>query len=81
MPRAIRVTGLEAADLAHRVGPLMDILARRIPRGLGRGGVWKLDGDRELDAVLRGGSRYAVQCGFGEPGTWSDARKGWRGRA
>lgn len=62
------LSGLDAADLADRVGPLMDALARRIPRGLGRGGVWKLDGDRELDAVLRSGSRYAVQRGFGEPG-------------
>ena len=58
---------LDRDDLVGRIGPLMDNLARRIPRGLGRGGVWKLGSGRELDAVLLGGSRHAVQRGFGEP--------------
>jgi len=61
------VTSLEAAEAAPRLSALMDELDRRIPRGLGKGGVWRL-GDGELPAVLRGGSRYAVERGYGVPG-------------
>ncbi|WP_274564725.1 RtcB family protein [Streptomyces spiramyceticus] len=45
---------------------LMDGLGRVIPRGAGPGGVWRLDGHRELERVLEGGSRYAVEQGHGE---------------
>lgn len=61
------LSDLDGADLAGRTGPLLDALSRRIPRGLGAGGVWHLGGARELDAVLLGGSRYALERGFGEP--------------
>ena len=61
------VTPLKAADLGARVATLMDELDRRIPRGLGKGGVWHLrDGD-ELTEVLQGGSRYAIERGHGVP--------------
>jgi tRNA-splicing ligase RtcB len=44
----------------------MDALAARIPRGMGRGAVWPLDGEPELAQVLRGGARWAVEHGIGE---------------
>ncbi|MFE0765782.1 RtcB family protein [Streptomyces smyrnaeus] len=45
---------------------VMDGLGRTIPRGAGPGGVWEPDGPDELEAVLEGGSRYAVEQGHGE---------------
>lgn len=56
---------LDENELRPRIGALMDELDRRIPRGLGRGAVWRLGGGRELAAVLRGGSRFAVEQGYG----------------
>ena len=51
-------------ELAPRRDLLLDALDRGIPRGLGRGGVWQLKGD-ELDAILVGGARAAVERGYG----------------
>ncbi|MFI8191852.1 RtcB family protein [Streptomyces sp. NPDC085946] len=45
---------------------VMDGLDRAIPRGAGPGGVWRLSGPGQLEHILRGGSRYAVQEGYGE---------------
>ncbi|MGN9810107.1 RtcB family protein [Micromonospora sp. BQ11] len=56
---------LDRADLGTRLDALMDALGAAIPRGMGRGAVWHLKGSTELDRVLRGGSRYAVERGFG----------------
>ncbi|MEV3987360.1 RtcB family protein [Streptomyces sp. NPDC049837] len=61
---------LLAADCDRRalepvLHPLMDGLGQVIPRGAGPGGVWRLSG-RELERVLQGGSRYAVEEGHGE---------------
>ncbi|MFF3066619.1 RtcB family protein [Kitasatospora sp. NPDC057904] len=52
---------------AERLRRLMDLLDRAVPRGLGRGGLWRLDGPRELDELLVGGARYAVEHGHGVP--------------
>jgi len=52
-------------EVHDRLAALMDDLDRRIPTGLGKGGVWQLRDDHELTAVLRGGSRYAVERGHG----------------
>lgn len=54
-----------ADEIFSRVPQLMDELDRRIPRGLGKGGVWQLRDHDELTAVLGGGSRYAVERGHG----------------
>lgn len=58
------VTGLRAAD----VEPVKEILADRlfetIPAGVGIRGELRLD-DREMDAMLREGARWAVDRGFG----------------
>ena len=59
---ASAVSSTEAASRRER---LMDALDVRIPRGIGRGGVWHLSGPAELEAVLAGGSRYAVEQGHG----------------
>ena len=44
-------------DLAHQ-------LSRSVPAGVGSRGRIHL-GDRELDAMLEGGARWAVECGYG----------------
>jgi tRNA-splicing ligase RtcB len=53
-------------QLAPNKTALMDALDRAIPRGMGEGGVVHLDRD-ELQHVLTGGARYAVEQGYGEP--------------
>ncbi|WBC16076.1 RtcB family protein [Micromonospora sp. WMMA1998] len=58
---------LDRAALRPRLAALMDGLGESTPRGMGRGAVWHLNDRAELDAVLRGGSRYAVERGFGVP--------------
>ncbi len=59
------VSPLGADELAPSLPALMDELDRRIPRGMGPGGVWHLDDPDDLTAVLRGGARYAVERGHG----------------
>ncbi|EPD97063.1 hypothetical protein HMPREF1486_00294 [Streptomyces sp. HPH0547] len=54
----------DARSLAPVLPAVMDGLGAAIPRGAGPGGVWKL-GRAELDALLDGGSRYAVGRGHG----------------
>ncbi|MGW1060059.1 RtcB family protein [Micromonospora rubida] len=60
-------TDLDRADLPRLRDALMDGLDAAVPRGMGRGAVWHLTDPAELDAVLRGGSRYAVERGHGVP--------------
>jgi tRNA-splicing ligase RtcB len=62
---------LLAADCDQRefkraLPAVMDGLDRAIPRGAGPGGVWRLTGPGQLERILRGGSRYAVETGHGE---------------
>lgn len=56
---------LDRAELGPRLRALMDGLDKAIPRGMGRGAVWKLTGRSELEEVMAGGSRYAVEQGHG----------------
>ncbi|MET7748336.1 RtcB family protein [Micromonospora sp. NPDC005367] len=56
---------LDRAELGPRLDALMDGLSASTPRGMGKGAVWHLTDRAELDGVLRGGSRYAVERGFG----------------
>ncbi|RGC66696.1 RNA-splicing ligase RtcB [Micromonospora sp. MW-13] len=58
---------LDRADLPRLRDALMAGLDAAVPRGMGRGAVWHLADRAELDAVLRGGSRYAVARGHGVP--------------
>jgi tRNA-splicing ligase RtcB (3'-phosphate/5'-hydroxy nucleic acid ligase) len=57
---------LHRDDLSGCLPALMDALAARIPRGMGRGAVWPLDGEPELAQVLHDGARWAVEHGIGE---------------
>jgi tRNA-splicing ligase RtcB len=63
----VRLLGseLHQADLPGCLPALMDQLAARIPKGMGRGAVRRLRGDAELDQVLAGGARWAVEQGAG----------------
>lgn len=56
---------IDHAQLAPRLTGLMDRLDAAIPRGLRRGSVWRLTGHAELEQVLLGGARYAVERGYG----------------
>jgi tRNA-splicing ligase RtcB (3'-phosphate/5'-hydroxy nucleic acid ligase) len=57
--------GLDRAELAPRLDALMNGLDEVIPRGMGRGAAWHLPDRRRLAEVLTGGSRYAVEQGYG----------------
>lgn len=56
---------LDLAGLRPRLDAVMDGLAEATPRGAGRGAAWHLADRSDVDGVLRDGSRYAVQRGFG----------------
>lgn len=57
-------TGLTRERVEPLKTRLADELARRIPAGVGRGGRLHLD-DHEMDAMLAGGARWAVERRFG----------------
>ncbi len=59
-------TGLRLEDLEGQRGPLADALFRHIPAGVGSRGAIRLT-DPEMDDMLRGGARWAVEKGWGEP--------------
>jgi tRNA-splicing ligase RtcB len=58
------LTGLTLADLEPVKVALADALYRDIPAGLGSTGRIELDA-REMDAMLVGGARWAVERGYG----------------
>jgi len=57
-------TGLKAADIAPLKQRLADRLFTHIPAGVGSTGLLRLDAG-EMDAMLRGGARWAVEHGYG----------------
>jgi tRNA-splicing ligase RtcB (3'-phosphate/5'-hydroxy nucleic acid ligase) len=57
--------GVGRDELAPILGRVMDRLAAAIPRGAGRGGVWRLSGRAEMEKLLLGGAVYAVEHGHG----------------
>ncbi|WP_055492361.1 RtcB family protein [Streptomyces sp. TP-A0356] len=59
--------GIDRDRLAPRMRPLMDVLGDTVPRGMGRGGLWKLSGRAEMEKLLVDGARYAVERGHGVP--------------
>ncbi|MCS7101410.1 MAG: RtcB family protein [Burkholderiaceae bacterium] len=61
--RALR-TDLTEAELAPHAEALADALLREIPAGVGVEGALRLS-DMELDDVMRGGARWAVERGYG----------------
>jgi tRNA-splicing ligase RtcB len=60
-------TGVTLAGLGDRKRAVADELARVIPAGVGSVGRIRLDRD-EMDAMLRGGARWAVERGYGVAG-------------
>ncbi|MBW8458223.1 MAG: RtcB family protein [Thiobacillus sp.] len=57
-------TGLTAAEIAPLKQRLADRLFTHIPAGVGSTGQLRLDAG-EMDAMLRGGARWAVEQGYG----------------
>jgi tRNA-splicing ligase RtcB len=58
------LTGLRRQDIENVKRELADVLFRSIPAGLGSTGAIHLS-DREMDAMLRGGARWALERGWG----------------
>jgi tRNA-splicing ligase RtcB len=58
-------TGLTRAEILGVQKRLADQLYRDIPAGMGSTGALRLDAD-EMDAMLAGGARWAIEQGFGE---------------
>ena len=63
--RLLVARGLDRAGLGSRMDAVMDGLDRAIPRGMGRGGVWRLPGRATMHRLLEGGARFAVEQGHG----------------
>ncbi|MER3396274.1 MAG: RNA-splicing ligase RtcB [Acidimicrobiia bacterium] len=61
------ISDYAAQEISDQMESLMDELARRIPKGLGKGGVWSLSGRRDLMRILLRGSAHAVEQGYGVP--------------
>ena len=59
------LTGLAVADILAAQKSLADSLFRQIPAGLGSKGAITLDAV-EMDAMLLGGARWAIEHGWGE---------------
>ena len=57
-------TGLPAKAIQPVQAPLANALFRKVPAGLGRPGHVHLD-PQEMDAMLSGGARWAVERGYG----------------
>ncbi len=58
-------TGLKASELGERLETVAHDLYRTVPAGVGAGGAVKLT-IPQLDEVLAGGARWAVENGWGE---------------
>jgi len=58
------LTGLHSEDIATVKERLADALYRAIPAGMGSTGAIRLDA-AEMDAMLNGGARWAVERGYG----------------
>jgi tRNA-splicing ligase RtcB len=60
------LSGLKVSDIVPVQRALADSLFRQIPAGVGSTGAITLD-TIEMDAMLSGGARWAVERGWGEP--------------
>lgn len=58
-------TNLTYVEIVPQMEALADVLFRDIPAGVGEQGELRL-GPSELDAVLTGGARWALEAGYGE---------------
>ncbi len=60
------LTGLTLAQIEPVKRLLADTLFERIPAGIGSTGALRLSAE-EMDAMLRGGARWAIERGYGRP--------------
>ena len=60
------ITGLRREDVAQRAERLAEALFAHIPAGVGSTGRIRLN-EEQMDAMLEGGARWAVEQGYGEP--------------
>ncbi|MHA1216780.1 MAG: RtcB family protein [Candidatus Thorarchaeota archaeon] len=58
-------TNLDEADVRPKIHELIDQLFADIPTGVGRTGKIHLQGSSGVDEVLEGGSRWAIENGYG----------------
>jgi tRNA-splicing ligase RtcB len=70
-------TRVTRADVEPRKKDLADALFRAIPAGVGSHGHIRL-GSEEMDRMLRGGARWAVEKGYGERGDLERIEEGGR---
>lgn len=59
-------SGLSVQQVMSKQKELADILFKSIPAGLGSTGIFHLN-KKEMDAMLNGGARWAVERGLGDP--------------
>lgn len=59
-------TGLTVQQVMAKQQELADVLFQYIPAGLGSTGIFHLN-KKEMDSMLNGGARWAVERGLGEP--------------
>lgn len=59
-------TGLTVQQVMSKQKELADILFKSIPAGLGSTGIFHLN-KKEMNAMLNGGARWAVERGLGDP--------------
>lgn len=66
----VRLMASELSEdgLRPALSPLMGMLDKAIPRGMGKGAVWRLSSPSELENILLRGARYAVEQGHGNQG-------------
>ena len=60
------LTGLNGETIQRTLQRVADALARDIPAGLGGGGAIRMETD-DIDAMLLGGAKWAVDRGYGTP--------------
>jgi tRNA-splicing ligase RtcB len=70
-------TRLTASEVRGRQKELADALFRAIPAGVGSTGRIRLGKD-EMDRMLAGGARWAVEKGYGQPGDLERVEEGGR---
>ncbi|MHB1435059.1 MAG: RtcB family protein [Thermoplasmata archaeon] len=70
-------TRLTVGELRPRLKPLLDQLFRAVPSGVGSKGGYPVTGS-EIDEVLAGGARWAVERGLGVPGDLRCQEEGGR---
>ena len=70
-------TRLSENDVRPQLEPLMSLLHRRVPSGVGRGGRYKFRG-KEMHKLLRGGVEHLKECGYATQGDIDHTEAGGR---